>query len=92
MVCTVRVTLGCGKHDDRVVRENAYDRTTQSSSLYQGISAGVEAGFGADSVHSLGPPLLVRSPSWPVRFPGSIVFDPFGFFGFAYSVSPRGWK
>ena len=63
MVCTVRVTLGCGKHDDRVVRENAYDRTTQSSSLYQGISAGVEAGFGTDSAHSRGSPLLVRSPS-----------------------------
>ena len=33
-------------------------------------------------------PLLVRSPSWSVRFPGSIVFDLFGLFGFAYSVSP----
>ena len=92
MVCTVRVTLGCGKHDNRVVRENAYDPTTQSRSLYQGISAGVEAGFGADSVHSLGPPSLVRSPSRSVYFSGSIVFDPFRLFGFAYSVSPRVWK
>jgi len=88
MVCTVRVTLECGKHDDRVVRENAYDRTTQSSSLYKGISAGVEAGFGADSVHSLGPPLLARSPSCSACFSGLVVFIPFGLFGFAYSVSP----
>ena len=55
------------------------------SQVFQRVSGQV---FGTDPIHSRGPPLLVRSPSWSVRFPGSIVFDLFGLFGFAYSVSP----
>jgi hypothetical protein len=56
------------------------------SQVFQRVSGLV---FGTDSTHSRGSLLLVRSPGQSVRFPGSIVFDLFGLFGFAYSVSPR---
>ena len=56
------------------------------SRVFQRVSGLVS---GTDSTHSRGSLSLVRSPGRSVRFPGSIVFDPFGLFGFAYSVSPR---
>ena len=56
-----------------------------SAKYFSGVSGLV---FGTDSTHSRGSVLLVRSPGPSVCFPGLIVLDPFGLFGFAYSVSP----